>query len=273
MVFALTWNNPDGTFDVVEFDTVEAEEHTLPNEVTEFPVEQGPDVTDNVRVKPRLLHVSGYMSDTPLYQNPGVNKVADYTPHRLDLPNRPNYAPKTFKVDVPGSPLQPNVSSLVGAAVGALFGSTPQVTPLVRGPDQPSTPQTVNPVKFTSFESRVRKVFDLLKKAAGRSGADPIIILAVTDYDEIDGLVVENLTMPRSVEDGTGAVITFDLRQITIAESDTVEAPKPSEGLGQKRKAIAKATKEGEVKAAEALKSIAKRIVGGTLSFLPGATE
>lgn len=272
MVFALTWTNQDNTFDIVTFDTVESEEHTLPNEVTEFPVEDGPDVTDNIRVKPRTLHVSGYISDTPLYQNPDVNKKADYTTVAMALPPRPNYSPKTFKVDVPGSPLQPNASSLVGAALGALFGSTPQVTPLVRGPDQPSPAQNVQVLQFHAFESRVRQTFDLLKKASGRGpdGNKPLI-LCVTDFEEIDGLVVENLSMPRTVEDGAGAVIAFDLRQIFIAESETVKAPKPAEGLGQARKHVAKAAKadtEGQEKADQTAKSIAKRLLNGAMGVI-----
>jgi len=282
MTFALTWNNEDGTYDVVEFDTVDTEDHTLPNEVTEFPVEQGPDVTDNVRVKPRTLSVKGYISDTPLYRNT-LNKpttvTADYQTKTLDLPARPHFEHKTFTVDVPGSPLQPNASSLLNAGLKALFGSSPKVSPLVMKGTEPSPKQSVQVLQIQDFQSRVRAVFDLLKKARDTKA----IILAVTDFDEIDGLVIENLTMPRSVDDGTGAVIGIDLRQITIANSLEVEAPKPAEGLGQPRKFTgSKAAKEdakAEEKAEAARKSFLLRLGGGLTSlgqatgFLPGGGE
>jgi hypothetical protein len=96
-MFALTWENKDGTFDLVEFDTVDTEDHTLPNEVTEFPVEEGPDVTDNIRVKPRLLSVKGYISDTPLLQNPDVVLHADYT-RQVCVPRFPGQTRPTPRV-------------------------------------------------------------------------------------------------------------------------------------------------------------------------------
>jgi len=268
-MFALTWTNEDGTFDVVEFDTVDTEDHTLPNEVTEFPVEQGPDVTDNIRIKPRTLSVKGYISDTPLYSNHDVLLNADYQTQTLDLPPRPHYEPKTFTVDVPGSPLQPNASSLLNAGLKALFGSTPKVTPLVLKGTEPSPKQSVQVLKFQNFQSRVRGTFDLLKKARETK----VLITAVTDFDEISGLVIESLTMPRSVDDGTGAVMGVDLRQITIASSLEVEAPKPAEGLGQARKFTGSKAAKDDANAAEkseeTRKSLAKRILGGLGGLLP----
>lgn len=264
MVFALTWTNEDGTFDVVEFDTHESEDHTLPNEVTEFPVEQGPDVTDNVRVKPRTLAVKGYISDSPLYQNPGVVASADYQNVTLDLPNRPDYVQKTVDLDVPASPIRPNAAGLVSAGITALFGSSPKATVLQRGPDQPAPKQTVQVLQFSAFQSRVRAVWELLKKAAQTK----VLVTAITDFDEVAGLVIESLGMPRTEDDGTGASIELTLRQITIATSQEAAAPKPAEPAAQARKfAGSKAAKEDQ-NAQEKAKSLAKRIVGGAIDLL-----
>jgi hypothetical protein len=258
-MFALTWENKDGTFDVVEFDTVDTEDHTLPNEVTEFPVEQGPDVTDNVRVKPRTLSVKGYISDTPLLQNPDVVLKADYTQHTLNLPSRIKYEQVTVDLNVPGSPIKPNVAGLVGAAFGAIFGSTPKATPLQAKGTEPMPKAVVTPLRFQAFQSRVRGTFDLLKKAR----TTKVLIRAITDYDEITGMAVENLSMPRTVDDGAGAVIQFDLKQITIAQSQDVTAPKPAEGLGQARKFTGSKAAKADDKAAEKARSLAKRLAGG----------
>lgn len=50
----------------IAVDAYMSESHTLEAEVTEFEVEQGADVTDNVRVKPFKLSIEGVVSDTPL---------------------------------------------------------------------------------------------------------------------------------------------------------------------------------------------------------------
>ena len=272
-MFALTWTNADGTFDVVEFDTVDTEDHTLDNDVTEFPVEQGPDITDNIRVKPRVLSVKGYISDTPLYQNPDVVIQAEYVSTRLDLPPSIHYEPKTVTLDVPGSPIRPNASGLVNAALGALFGSTPKATPLMaKGTDAaPST--TVQSMQITPFQSRVRQTWDLLKKASGRGpDGDKPLIRCVTDFDEIDGLAVTSLTMPRATDDGNGAVIGFDLKQIVIAQSQTTTAPVPAEGLGQARKFVGSKAAKDDANAADkantTAKSLAKQLGGSLLSVI-----
>lgn len=52
--------------DTYTIDTLYAEELQLEAEVTEYPVEKGTAVSDNVRIKPRVLRLTGVVSDTPL---------------------------------------------------------------------------------------------------------------------------------------------------------------------------------------------------------------
>ncbi len=52
--------------DSVEFDASVDEDHTGENEVTDFPVEEGANVTDHSRPKPRLLTVHGFITGTPV---------------------------------------------------------------------------------------------------------------------------------------------------------------------------------------------------------------
>ncbi len=49
-----------------EVDVFTSEEHSHPAEVTEFPVEDGADVSDNIRSRPVTVTVEGYVSDTPI---------------------------------------------------------------------------------------------------------------------------------------------------------------------------------------------------------------
>lgn len=49
-------------------DVFVSEEHALDSDVTQYPVEDGSDITDNVRPKPRTITIEGFVSDTPVGQ-------------------------------------------------------------------------------------------------------------------------------------------------------------------------------------------------------------
>ncbi len=50
----------------VEFDASKDEEHNGENEVTDFPVEEGANITDHSRPKPRTLSIHAYVTGTPV---------------------------------------------------------------------------------------------------------------------------------------------------------------------------------------------------------------
>lgn len=54
------------TLDTLVVEATLEEVHSASAEVTEFPVEVGADVTDHVRPKPKVLVLTGLISDTPL---------------------------------------------------------------------------------------------------------------------------------------------------------------------------------------------------------------
>ena len=55
------------TIDGYPLDLVESEEHSLEAEITDYPVEDGSDISDNIRLKPRTLTLNGaVVSDTPI---------------------------------------------------------------------------------------------------------------------------------------------------------------------------------------------------------------
>jgi hypothetical protein len=59
----------DGGFVLIDgypIDLTLSESHKFDSEVTEFPVEQGADITDNIRPKPLEVTMEGIISDTPL---------------------------------------------------------------------------------------------------------------------------------------------------------------------------------------------------------------
>jgi len=56
------------------------ERHTFDSEVTEYPVEDGGDVTDNVRPKPIVVEIDGLISDTP------IGNMVDVRAHETSSP-------------------------------------------------------------------------------------------------------------------------------------------------------------------------------------------
>ncbi len=63
----LSYDMPDGTSGMVQVDASITEQHTTTTQVTEHPVESGPDVTDHIRPMPRRISLSGIISNTPIY--------------------------------------------------------------------------------------------------------------------------------------------------------------------------------------------------------------
>ena len=59
------------TIDGYSIDASVSEQHSFDSEVTEFPVESGSNITDNVRPKPIKITIEGVVSDTP------IGKIAD----------------------------------------------------------------------------------------------------------------------------------------------------------------------------------------------------
>jgi hypothetical protein len=68
-------------------DAAISEEHTLDSEVTEFPVESGSNVTDNVRPLPATVVIEGVVSDTPIEGMVAVRSASTTLPSQeaLDL--------------------------------------------------------------------------------------------------------------------------------------------------------------------------------------------
>lgn len=60
-------------FDILEIDATISENHQFTTELTKHEVEEGFDITDNARKMPRILSISGVITDTP--NTLGSNKI------------------------------------------------------------------------------------------------------------------------------------------------------------------------------------------------------
>ena len=269
MPLAITWTNADGTLDLVQLDVYDSETHGMPTEVTEFPVEDGPDISDNVRRKPKTLTIEGYVSDTPLPQNHGsglASKTADLGPRTLNVPATASFGSKLTKLDVPSSPLRPQLTALASAGFSALAGAL--------GFDQGTSAnfRTVNPAQQTTvtvqswswagWSSRVAETFALLEKAYDNA----CLMTVTTDLKVYTNMVFADngLQVPRKTEDGNGAPFSLSLKQIRVVNSQTVAAPKPLEPSGQLKKSVGtKAPKDGgTTEEAQKRKSVAAALAG-----------
>jgi hypothetical protein len=257
----ISWVNGDGSTDVVELDIFEVETHAADNELSEFPVEVGLDLTDNIRIKPRTLILEGYVTDIPLPEN--VSNAGAYSLQSLDLPNAPSYGRANVKLDVPASPLKLNVASLVTAGFNALagalgFGGTNEATVFLRGQDvaQSGTARVWQP---SNQASRVIDVFKLLTKASDTAR----LCSVVTDFKSYDNMAIEHLEVPRKTDDGSGAHFSVSFKQIRIVSAQTVTAPKPAITAAQKpTSAGSKATEDESSAASTKKKTLLAALLG-----------
>jgi hypothetical protein len=253
------WTNKDASVDVVQLDVYDTETHGMATEVTEFPVEDGPDISDNVRRKPKTLNIEGYVSDTPLPQNHGSGlhgntHVAGLDAVDLSVPAESSWGHKLTKLDVPGSPLRLNAHALVSAGFSALAGALgfdQGTQALLRTKDRAAqTSVTVHTWQWPDWSSRVAETFALLEKAYDTAA----LMTVSTDLKVYTNMVFADngLQIPRKTEDGNGAPFSLSLKQIHVVNSQTVTAPKPLEPSGQlKKSAGSKALKDHNTKEQE----------------------
>jgi hypothetical protein len=239
MPLNILWQNKDGTTDVVQLDVYDTETHGMATEVTEFPVEDGPDISDNVRRKPKTLQIEGYVSDTPLPQNLlGAGAAPELGLHGLSVPAESSWHSELTKLDVPGSPLRANAHALVSAGFNALAGALgfdqgTQANLRVKDPAAQTTVQA-NVWAWPNWTSRVNETFALLEKAYDTG----VLMTVSTDLKVYDNMVFADngLQVPRKTDDGEGAPFGLSLKEVRIVNSLTVTAPKPLEPSGQLKK-------------------------------------
>lgn len=272
MSTVLSWTNDDGSIEVLELDIYTTETHDMPCEVSDSPVEQGPDISDNVRRLPKQLTLEGYVSDCPIPQT-DLDRVARGTDlpggtpvkgqHSLNVPGTPTFETKTVPLDVPDPPLRANLAALVTVGFNALAGALglktgPQATVNQRVADQHYAVRATT-WTYQGWTSHVQTIFRSLERAR-----DNAVLMSVqTDFARYRDMVITNLSVPRTVDDGEGASFRITLRSILIVNSKSVTAPKPAETLGKPRKPIgSKTTAEEPEETREAkrkhMKSVAR---------------
>jgi hypothetical protein len=269
------WENQDGSIDACELDIYETETHNMTNEITEFPVEAGPDVSDNIRPTPRTLVLEGYVSDSPSPFNNMAGKYGgSFQLKDLQLPGKPTYQQKTVKLDLPGKPINYNLGSVATAGFGALkgalgLGPSDEVQVFQRVPDKAQEGKAVV-WTWDHWESHAAEAFRLLKKAWETKA----LVQCITDLETYDSMAVESVVVPRKSEDGAGAPFSVSLKHVLVRSAKSVDAPKPAEPIAQKVKSLgSKSGKEDPNEAEHKRKTALKAAADKALTYSnPGYT-
>lgn len=203
----IIWTDDAGAVVAAIFDADQQETHDLTNVITEHPVETGADISDNVRPNLRKFTVEGYVTDTPLFTDPGVVDASNFV---------------TLELQIPPYPLQLSEAGLIGAgldAIGsALFGKPP-----------PPTATFMKLDRSTDSLSRKKLIYDALDDA--RTNAR--LCRVFTALHEYENMLIEQITVTRAPDDGTGAVFAVSLKEVSFVSSVTTAAPEPAEVSGQ----------------------------------------
>lgn len=195
----------------MRFDVVVSETHHFSNNVTEHPVEKGPNVTDNVRAELDIVTLEVFVSNAPISTGnllkPGIR--GSFNTLKLDIP----------EYKAPLAPTPGAAFNAIGNAITSIVGSDKKV-------DGALTLQFAQP-----FDS-VTEIFTELRRL--RDTAQ--IVKAITPHWDYESMVITSVDMPRTAAEGTGARISIELKQIIQVETKRTAEPVPTQVRGKKKK-------------------------------------
>lgn len=233
-------------FDVTTQQTIESI-----MQITSHPVEEGANVADHARPDNPRLSIEAYVSNKPLFSNPGVLENNLLTAQSIALaPYMATLArtrPDRRKLDLPKPPLQPNAAAVVGAAVSAIgdaiTGKSDTTATLAKQQPQDKSARASVYAGSSDFPDRARAMWEKLYNAQ----QDRVLIRVSFRLAELENMMIAKLSSPRTPEDGSGASFQLELERVRIVSSMTVATPLASENRGAKEKSTgSKGTEKAE---------------------------
>lgn len=215
----------DSSLDFVNSDLTLSETHTNEAQVTEHAVEEGTDISDNVRQLPQVYEAEVYVTNTPIALVRGFSAPGQ-TGHggEMALVTVPMPVYKAPFLGTPG-----DIFRKIDEGLSSLFGATDSDT------------LSVTSLQFpTVFDSVLEHHIALVKLQ--ELGASLTVFTSTRTYKS---MVLEGVGL-RKEEKGGG---TFGLRfkQIRTVQTQNVSAPKPSTPRGNPTQAKgSQATKPGD---------------------------
>jgi hypothetical protein len=202
----ISWTPAGGQRQVLQFDVVTDEIQEGAADVTEHPVEQGPNVSDHVRPLLNTVSLEGYISNEPLFDTGGRGAALK----SIDLDVKTYVAPLA---PTPGA-----LFSALGGAISKLFGGS---SPIVQA----------SVLKFNSAFDAVSDTWALLETLR-KTGQ---LLTVYTTVDEYDNMVLIKNRLPRDAGSGTGGRFSLDFKQIRLVQVALVTAPVPTEKRAVKK--------------------------------------
>ena len=209
-MIVLTWQDATGQTVDVQFDVVTSDTYEAVMAITAHPVEKGAPVVDHAREEPKKLTIEGFVSNTPLPSNltDAERSAMASLPVALDYSgaNKPQGAPLL----TPGGAMK----ALTSAVENVLGGGAAKL------------PATVTAFRAVAdMPDRARGIFEKLE--AARTGR--LLIKASTRLHDVDNLLIEHISVARTVESAGGLPFEIGLTQVRIVSSETVSYPKPTQ--------------------------------------------
>lgn len=232
------------TIGTIWIDVSISESHELSAEVTDHPVEDGSNISDNVRPAPRVVQLEGLVTnhptEMPLSHVGGARATEDAGV--IDVTSVPGTRLPPFSQEIQGEPTDlgfipggGQATALVGAVGGVLGINTtlPRRRFAAELYTEDRTGRTfyaVNALAFTEEFDRVGAVYQALCDLV----ANPQLVRLVTGLDIYDDCVLSNLKFDRSSEIGRDALrFSATCRVLRIVNAQSLRVPRPAEQRGK----------------------------------------
>jgi len=211
MAIYITWDGGSWYFDV----TIN-EQHESKLEITEHPVEQGPDITDNARRTLDRFSCEVFVSNSPIadLNNFGGNQK------KINLDNPAYRNGQPAKYDPPFAPTP-------GAVFGAVENAISSVADAIFGKDT-SAPAADVLAFDTPFDAVVysHQLLTWLQDYAK-------LVTVYTSADIYQNMLLEVQQLRREREDGDGGRYRLTFKQIRTVSLAFTDAPTPKDPRGE----------------------------------------
>jgi hypothetical protein len=228
----LFWSDPDsGETEILVFDAIVSLSPEDSVTITDHPVEQGSNITDHARDEPERLSIEGIVSTVP---NVAVDDDAELSSLDFEVAARPAAGTRTIALEVPSPPIQPDPNGLLQAGISAL-GNALSGGPKATVNDTSETrvfARSARALQQRSPRNRIRDVYEKLLSAKTKH----VLITVQTTVRDYFDMQIERIAAPQSTSGGQSVTFQLDLRRIRVADSETVESPKPAEARGALQK-------------------------------------
>lgn len=205
---------PDGSS--LYFDLTEEERHMGEADITDLPIEEGPNITDNMRPKNAPFTMRCFISNTPLVPSgnqagttPGV--WTDNVTSGVLIDVEPYQAPV-------GSVVAAAIINPVGSVINAIGGA------IAGPPIKPVFQVLMFPSDFDANSDSNETLDAMIKNAE--------LLTVFTSVAEYDNMALARYELVRDANTGTGSAVDLTFQPLNIVKTMTAATPFTTEPRG-----------------------------------------